>query len=122
MAKYRFVNVNPSGAMIDDCVARALSNATGLPYNVIVDKLYLTSELLDCDRLCIGCYSFLIDDVFGFTPIECRGMTADEFADRHPHGTYLARSSGHITLIRNGTIEDTWDSRDILLTNAWKIE
>lgn len=122
MAKYRFINVNPDGALTNDCVTRAISYASGLSYDEVVDKLYLTGELLDCDELCVGCYSFLLTNVLGFTPIKCEGMTLNEFADLHPRGLYLVRSNGHISVLNNFVVEDIWDCRDMILTNAWKIK
>lgn len=122
MAKYKYLDLTPSGASINDCVTRAIEYATGLPYDVIVDKLYLTSELLDCERLCVSCYEFLLTNVFGFIPIVCNGLTLNEFADIHPRGLYLVRSNGHISVLDNFVVRDEFDCRNMVLTNAWKVE
>lgn len=121
MAKFKFYNVNPDGALKNDCVCRAISYASGLPYDEVEHKLYLTGELLDCDELCVDCYSFLITDVFGFTPIKCNGLTLNEFADLYPRGLYLVRSSGHISTLNDFVVIDIWDCREMILTNAWRI-
>lgn len=121
MADFKYHNENPKNARINDCVVRAISYASDLPYETIEEKLFYTGELLDCDSLCVCCYSFLLTDVLGYKPIECDGLTLNEFADLHPYGLYLVRSNGHISVLDNNTVEDTWDCRDMILTNAWRI-
>lgn len=35
-------------------------------------------------------------------------------------GTYLVTMPGHITVIKNGTLYDTFDCRNRRMWNAWK--
>lgn len=121
MVDFKYWNAQPDGRVQNDCVARAISYASGLPYNEVVDKLFLTGELLDCDALCVDCYSLLLDKYFKFTPIRCSGETLYEFADKHATGLYLVRSNGHISVLDNYCVVDIWDCRDMVLTNAWRI-
>lgn len=53
MAKYVYYNRNPDGKMQDDCVTRAISLATNLPYDKIRRKLFHTAKLLNCSKLCV---------------------------------------------------------------------
>lgn len=120
MARFIYLNINPDGNKESDCVTRAIALATQTDYVSIRKKLFHTAKLLNCEKLCQSCYSFLIQDVFKSTPVNCDNMTVNEFADLHPYGTYLVRMQGHISTIINGCVYDIWDCRDCLLTNAWK--
>ena len=121
MAKFVYLNVNPDGNKESDCVTRAISLASGLPYTEIRQKLFHTAKLLDCEKLCHTCYAFLIEQVLKSPPKNCDGMTVGDFADLHPFGIYLVRMSGHISTIIDGDCYDIWDCRDIPITNAWKV-
>ena len=121
MVGYRYWNARPDGFIKNDCVTRAISYASGLSYDTIKEKLYYIGKLLDCDPLCLDCYEFLLVDYFKYRPIECYGMPLYEFADLHPEGLYLVRANGHISVIDDYTVIDTWDCRGMILTNAWRI-
>ena len=43
-----------------------------------------------------------------------------EFIEEYPRGTYLVTMPGHITVIKNGTLYDTFDCRNRRMWNAWK--
>ena len=121
MAKFCYLNLNPNGDKVSDCVTRAISFASEIPYRKIRKKLYHTAKLLDCEKLCMTCYSFLIQEVLGGIPKNCEGMTVGDFADLHPKGTYLIRIQGHLTTITNKTIYDIWDCRNKFCDVAWEI-
>lgn len=121
MAEYRYYNVSPNQVKRNDCVTRAICLASGLPYSIVRQKLYHTSKLLDCERVCMSCYQFLIHDVLGGIPVDCEGYTVNEFADKHPIGVYLVRMEAHISTIIDGVIYDIFDCRSHELTNAWRM-
>ena len=121
MAKFVYYNREPNGETQNDCVTRAISLATGLPYPKIRRKLYHSAKLFDCDKLNVDCYAHLLEDVFKFPQVETFGMTVGDFADTHPYGIYLARMNGHISTVWWGDVVDIWDCRNSHITNAWKI-
>jgi hypothetical protein len=102
-------------------VTRAISFATNQPYQEIRKKLYHSAKLLDCEKLCPTCYSFLIQEVLGGIPKNCYGMSIGEFADLHPIGTYLIRIKGHLTVIKDCVCYDLWDCLDRECDLAWHI-
>lgn len=122
MAKFTYYNINPDGERRSDCVTRAISLASGLSYKEVQEKLFYTSKLLNCEKLCVCCYRHLLDDVLKYKRVDCDGFMLGEFADTHPNGTYLVRMNGHISCIIEGTIYDIWDCRREWLTDAWKVE
>ena len=121
MAKFEYLNVEPSGVKKNDCVTRAIKLASGLPYEEVRKKLFFSAKLLDCPKLCPTCYSFFIQQVLGGVPKNCDGMTVGEFADEHPNGTYLIRIQGHLLCIVDNTIYDLWDNRYRYCDLAWKM-
>ena len=121
MSKFRYYNLNPNGDKVSDCVTRAITLASGLPYAKIRQKLRLTARLLDCEKLCPTCYGFLIQEVLGGIPKNCDNTSVGEFADLNFKGTYLVRIQGHLTCILDNTIYDIWDCRSKICDLAWKI-
>lgn len=120
MAKFIYHNQNPDGNRESDCVIRAISFASGLPYPEIRKKLWLTAELYQCTRLCKFCYSNFITNVLRYKEVNCDRYTVEEFADTHPVGTYLIRVPSHLTVIRDGILYDIWDCRDEFCDTVWK--
>ena len=47
--------------------------------------------------------------------------TVGEFLDEHPKGTYLVTMEGHITVIKDGVLYDTFDCRNRRMWCAWHI-
>lgn len=122
MAEFRYYNLNPQGERRNDCVTRAITLASGLPYSEIRRKLYHTAKLLRCEsKLCPTCYSFAIQEVLGGIPTNCFGMTVGEFANKYPKGIYLVRIEGHLTCIVDNCCYDTWNCMDRMCDMAWKI-
>lgn len=121
MAKFVYWNENLDRQKVSDCVTRAITLASGLPYSEVRRKLRYTGRLLDCQRLCLSCYSFFIEEILLGKRTNCDNMTVGEFADAHPLGVYLIRMEGHISTIIDNTVYDIFDCRKHLLTNAWEI-
>jgi hypothetical protein len=122
MASFRYYNVSPDGEHKNDCVTRAISLASGMPYAETRKKLRSVATLFDCERICMSCYKHLIENVLYCKPLDCDGMTVEEFADMHPFGVYLVRMNQHISCIIDNTIYDIFDCRGHLLTNAWQVK
>lgn len=122
MAKYIYYNVNPRGEEIGDCVIRAISLATNIDYYEIERLLYETGDYYECEELCVCCYSKLLEEYFNFQPIECEGMTANEFANKHPVGTYLIRMDAHLSVVIDSNIYDIWNCGNEKLTIAWRVD
>lgn len=118
---FHYLNLNPLDLNEEDCVTRAISLASGYSYAEIQDKLYYVSQLLECEKLCVCCYEHLLTDVFKYYKILCRGLSVAEFARMHPKGVYLIRMQGHLSVLVNGKVWDTWDCSNEILTDAWYV-
>jgi hypothetical protein len=120
--KYQFLNLQPLGYLVEDCVCRAISYATCIPYEKIQYKLYLTAEIFECEELCVCCYKHLLDNVFNLERVESyHGLTVEKFINLNPEGTFIIRVEGHLTACKDGILKDTWDCRGEIVDIVWKI-
>ena len=122
MARYKFLNVNPLGEIEEDCVCRAISLALNEDYYLIQHKLNLVAELFECEKLCMCCYKFLLDEVYGLERIdEFQGMSIECFTNLNPVGIYLIRIEGHLTCLCDNVVYDIWDCKDKKIDVIWKV-
>lgn len=120
---YKFLNLNPLGARELDCVNRAISGALNKDYYEIYDKLQLVGELFNCDKLCVCCYKFLLDNVYNLERIEeYKGMSIKEFMKCNPYGTFIIRVDGHLTHCKNGICYDIFDCTDEIVDIVWIVK
>ena len=123
MAKYNFLNLNPLGELEEDCVTRAIALALCEDYYTIKRKLELVAELFECEKLCVCCYKFLLDEVYGLDRIEeYAGFTIEEFSQDYKQGVYLIRVDNHLTTLVNDTLYDIWDCRNEIIRIIWVIK
>lgn len=122
MVDYKFYNANPLGKIESDCVTRAISRATEIPYDEVLEKLHLVAALFECDALCVCCYHFLLEKVFGLTPKKANGKTVREVVEDYSNNTLLLRLEGHLTMAENGIVYDIWDCRDEPVDIFWIVD
>lgn len=119
---YQFKNLNPLGKRELDCVCRAISGALEINYYEIQNKLELVGALFECDKLCVCCYKFLLDNVFNLERIEeYKGLTIKEFMRCNPYGVYIIRVEGHLTYCENGILNDTFDCSNEIVDLVWQV-
>lgn len=119
-----YYDVTPYGERNENnCVYRALTLASGLPYYEIARLLEENGYCNQCDMLVLDCYDSLIEDYFGYEPIDIPyDITVGEFAEMHTHGIYLVRMEGHISTIIDGESWDIFDCTREVITNAWRVK
>lgn len=122
MRDFRFYNSNPLDHIENDCVCRAINLGTGLPYEVVQDKLELIGELFECEQLCVCCYAHLLEKVFGFTQRFANGKTVKQIAKEHPNNKVIIRIRGHLTCSVYGEIWDIWDCSNEEADVYWVVE
>lgn len=123
MARYKFLNINPLGKKEQDCVCRAISLALNEDYYVIQEKIELVGKLFECPTICVCCYKFLLDNVYGINRIEeYNGTSIREFIEQNPLGTYIIRIEGHCTCVIDSICYDLWDCLDEPISLIWKVE
>lgn len=119
-SNYRYLNLQPLGMHDEDCVCRAISLAVNEDYYKVDNQLKLVAQLLECDELCVCCYKFLIEKVYGLIPSnEFKGMAISDFLNVHPEGIYIIRINGHLTCAIDGVIFDIWDCSEEIIDMIW---
>ena len=117
---YRYVNQNPHGRHISDCVLRSLSLLTGKTWREVQEEL---SDLANRDGYMIDDVNFVEDFLDDRYPRECHYSKAvGEFAREYPYGRYAVTMPNHITAIIDGVIYDTFDPSDRIMRCAWRID
>lgn len=111
------VNPNPDGKNVGDCVIRAISIATGMPWEEVYDRLYAVGRS-EHDMMSSNNVWGLMLYRMGFDPFilpdacpEC--VSVSEFARRFPKGKYIVGTGRHAVAVVNGLYFDTWDSGDV---------
>lgn len=122
MAKFVYYNRNPNGTSENDCVTRAISLATNERYSTIRRKLFHSARLLNCEKLNVCCYYFLIESVFKGVPVNCTGLTVAEVADAYPNARLLVRIEGHLTCVIRNVCYDIWNCLDKDADLAWRLD
>lgn len=122
MIDYKFYNANPLKNIEQDCVCRAISTATGLPYEDIENKLYLIGEIFECEELCVCCYHHLLEKVFGFKQKFANGKTVKDISKEFSDCIVIIRINGHLTCSLFGTVYDIWNCTDEQADIFWIVE
>lgn len=108
---FRYFDATPDGEDNEmNCVTRAISVASGIPYFGVRKLLEMTSKEYDCEELCVCCYHRLLEGILGYDVSYCRdGETVGDVARRYRNNVLLIRIDGHLTCSLYGTIIDIWD-------------
>lgn len=120
---YQYLNLNPLHHRTGDCVIRAISKALGQPWDETYIGICVKGlEMADLPSSNAVWGAYLKDH--GFTqhlaPEKDGGVyTVEDFADDHPHGTYILALDGHVVCVQDGTVFDSWDSRHEIPHYYW---
>lgn len=117
---YKYLNVNQNNNFVNDCVIRAISVAENKSWGDTYDDLSRIAKK----------NGILLDDVNFVEPlldyrynriVTYPEDTVQDILEMYPTGTYLVTMNGHITVIKDGTVYDTFDCRNRIVRNAWKV-
>ncbi len=118
---YFHYDVTPDGERNEfNCVTRAIKVATGLPYDEVRDLLKQNAKEHDCEKLVCDCYSYLLEDVFGYEYHDCGyKYTVQEIANMYCDDIVLMRIDGHLTISVYGVSVDIFDCTNELCDCFW---
>lgn len=117
---YKYYNANANGNFVNDCVIRAISVAENKSWEETYDEL---SRIAKKNGILLDDVNFvepLLD--YRYYRVKTYNEKVGEFVEEHSKGTYLITMNGHITVSKNGIIYDTFDCRNRILKNAWKVQ
>lgn len=122
MTNFRYLNVNPDRSVEQDCVTRAISGASGIPYKAVSMLLKSTAQEHDCDELCVCCYHHLLEDTLGYRVVFPKHKTVEKIAKEYSYNIVIVRIDGHLTTCRYGVCEDIWDCTQEEVDCFWIIQ
>ena len=117
-------NINPQGKNVGDCTIRAISKALNQSWEETYTGIAVEGFVL-CDMPSANHVWGAYLRSKGFTrkiiPDSCpMDYSVRDFADDHPHGTYILALSGHVVAVADGDHYDTWDSGDETPVYYWE--
>lgn len=122
---YIRLNENPHGILVDDCVIRAISTATGQDW----DKIYIDLMLEGFEHKNWGNFNAIWWNYLqnkGYKreiiPNTCPlCYTLKDFVKDHKHGVYVVGDGRHAVAVVDGYYIDTFDSGNISVLYYFKI-
>ena len=115
MSDFCFVNPNPKNKLVGDCTVRAICLADGRDWEKIYFDLAVQGyTLADMPSSNDTWGKYLLDNGWNYKRLQdncpfC--YTIDNFADEYHKGTFIVATGTHVVTVQDGTILDTWDSR-----------
>lgn len=117
---YKFLNVNKNNNFVNDCVIRAIAVAENESWSDTYDDL---SRIAKKNGILLDDVNFvepLLD--YRYNRIKTYPKdTVQDILESYPIGTYLVTMNGHITVIKDGVVYDTFDCRDRIVRNVWEV-
>lgn len=111
---YKYFNPNKLHKDVGDCVIRAYAAATNIDWDTAFIKLTLRAYVMhDMPSSNAVWDAQLISEGFSreIIPNLCPDCyTVKQFADEHPHGTYVLGTGTHAVAVIDGDYYDAWDS------------
>lgn len=117
---YKYYNANEHNNFVNDCVIRAIATAEDKSWSDTYDDL---SRIAKKNGILLDDVNF-VDPLLDYRYNRVKvypNETVGDFVKRNKRGIYLITMPNHITTTIDGVIYDTFDCRDRLLWNAWKV-
>ena len=125
--KFKLVNKNPKKRKAGDCAIRAICNAEGKSWYEVFDALVEIAR-----RECFAPTNMNVITEYLKSYKTVPVMYEDGYGrkkrykvnelDKLPKGNYIARVAGHMTCVKNGVIEDTWDCGRKSCYKIWRVK
>ena len=125
MSRWKPYNPNPASRNVGDCAVRAIAAALGTDweeaYALLTANAFQMADIPNSNAV-IG--SVLRQHGFrkAIIPNACPDCyTLEDFAEDHPHGTFVAGTGSHVAAIKDGEIWDSWDSsKEVPIFYWWR--
>lgn len=121
---YRYFNSNPIANREEDCAIRAVSAALGISWDDAFDLIAHNAKQMGATMHRDAAWGSVLRQhgfirrIISNTCPDC--YTAEDFAVDHPRGVYVLGFGTHTAAVIDGTILDTWDSRDEIPVYVWE--
>lgn len=116
-------NNNPVGRKVGDCAVRAISAALGVTWETAY-ALMAVNGLAMADLPSSNSVWGSVLRQHGFSrmaiPDTCPDCyTFEDFARDNPEGIFVLGTGSHVATVKNGTLFDSWDSRNEVPQYVW---
>ena len=121
---FAYYNPNPVAAREEDCAVRAVSAALGISWDEAFDLIAHNAKQMGAMMHRDAAWGSVLRQhgftrrVISNTCPDC--YSAEDFAIEHPRGVYVLGFGTHTAAVIDGTILDTWDSRDEIPIYVWE--
>jgi len=115
---------NPAGRNVGDCSIRAVAKALNVDWETAYARValagFLMGDMPSSDSVwgAVLRQNGFYREVIPNTCPDC--FTAEEFCEAHPNGTYVLGFGGHAATVVDGTLYDSWDSRNEIPIYFWR--
>lgn len=121
-----YYNPNPKRKQVIDCTVRAICKLEHLTWHEafmdVVAECLVECDMPSSDSMW-GRYLAKLGYTKHMLPNTCPDCyTVSEFAEEHPYGEYLLKTSGHVVAVSHGNYYDTWDSGNEVPIYYWRKE
>ncbi len=127
--KFEEYNNNPKGNNVADCVIRSISFGLDMDYYQTYQEL-VNYSIQQGEGWLFNYYQsygkYL--ETKGCSELEPfkigKKKARVEDLSHHPRykrGTYIIRIKGHLTVVRDGTLYDTWDCGNMIIKQIWEV-
>lgn len=120
---YAYFNPNPIANSDSDCAIRAVSAALNITWDEAFDLIAHNAKQMGTIMENNAAWGSVLRQ-HGFNrkiiPDSCPDCySAEDFAIENPRGVYVLGFGTHTAAVIDGTILDTWDSRDEIPIYVW---
>ena len=92
-------------------------------YEAVDNLLDITANEYECDKLCVCCYHYLLEELLCYTRKDCDfQQTVEEVAQSYPRNTLIIRVHAHLTTAINGVVLDIWDCSKEFVDCFWIVK
>ena len=120
---YIYHNANPLNKNTGDCVIRAISTVTGIPWHDVFSDLAemanVNCQMMDDN---VNWHSYLNRLGYKIRPINWPCAKISQFCRCFPEGRYILGTGKHVVAVIDGNYYDTWDSGNEYAVFYWKLE
>lgn len=125
---FEFYNPHPQQKIVEDCVKRALTKASGKTYQEVTNELNRIKRDQGASKYNVNSvWKAYVEDVLhgkkmSFPAVKGQSrMNGARFCLEYAVGTYVLNMAGHLSCCVNGVIYDTWDCREKCVYTAYEI-
>lgn len=118
-----FYNPHPKGLKTGDCVKRALTKASGRSYQELQLELNRLKKITKSKKFNDNknWLHYVEKELGGVKLGEYRNMKIGEFAKLNLKGKFVIACRGHLTIVEDGILYDTWNSSFKAINRVWRV-